>query len=430
MIQEYLRYTKTATCPFGVVKEAEEYLKKAGFYSIKPEDEWNIERGKGYFMNLYGSSFIAFYVGQEFSSDGRLTIAAAHSDQPCFVIKPNAVMESGKYRKLNVEAYGGAILNTWLDRPLGIAGIVAEKGSDAFHPHVRVVDFKRAMLVIPNMAIHFNRDVNKGVELNKQKDMLPLLGMMEAYVSDKMEEKDYLLRLLSEETGIKAEDILDYQLYLYNFEDGMTVGVNHDMLLAPRIDNLASVFACVKAVTSGKNESGLNVIAIFDNEEVGSRTKQGAGANLFAGILERIYAALSVERETFLRSVNGGFFLSVDGAHAVHPNQSEKYDPTNPVYLNDGIVLKRAANQAYATDAVAAGIIKEICGKNNIAYQEFVNKSDSAGGSTLGAIASTLLPMRMADVGVPMLAMHSSMETMGTKDLEALVRLVTSLFEA
>lgn len=430
MIQEYLRYTKTATCPFGVVKEAEEYLKKAGFYSIKSEDEWNIERGKGYFMNLYGSSFIAFYVGQEFSSDGRLTIAAAHSDQPCFVIKPNAVMESGKYRKLNVEAYGGAILNTWLDRPLGIAGIVAEKGSDAFHPHVRVVDFKRAMLVIPNMAIHFNRDVNKGVELNKQKDMLPLLGMMEAYVSDKMEEKDYLLRLLSEETGIKAEDILDYQLYLYNFEDGMTVGVNHDMLLAPRIDNLASVFACVKAVTSGKNESGLNVIAVFDNEEVGSRTKQGAGANLFAGLLERIYAALSVERETFLRSVNGGFFLSVDGAHAVHPNQSEKYDPTNPVYLNDGIVLKRAANQAYATDAVAAGIIKEICGKNNIAYQEFVNKSDSAGGSTLGAIASTLLPMRMADVGVPMLAMHSSMETMGTKDLEALVKLVTSLFEA
>lgn len=429
MIQEYLRYTKTATCPFCVVKAAEEYFEEAGFQSLTLEDEWKIERGKGYFMSLYGSSFIAFYVGQEFSCDGRLTIAAAHSDQPCFIIKPNAVMESGKYRKLNVEAYGGAILNTWLDRPLGIAGIVAVKGSDAFHPYVRVVDFKRAMLVIPNMAIHFNRDVNKGVELNKQKDMLPLLGMMETYISDKMEEKDYLLHLLSEETGIKAEDILDYQLYLYNFEDGMTAGANHDMLLAPRIDNLASVFACMKAVTSGKNEAGLNVIAVFDNEEVGSRTKQGAGSGLFSGILERIYAALSIEREAFLRSVNSGFFLSVDGAHALHPNQGEKYDPTNPIYLNDGIVIKRAANQAYTTDAVAAGIIKEICGKNNIAYQEFVNKSDSPGGSTLGAVASTLLPMRTADVGIPMLAMHSAMETMGAKDLEALVRLITCLFE-
>lgn len=430
MIEEYLQYTKTATCPFCVTKAAEEYFEKAGFERFNMKDGWTIERGKGYFMNLYGSSFIAFYVGAQFSCDGRLTIAAAHSDQPCFVVKPNAVIESGKYRKLNVEAYGGAILNTWLDRPLGIAGIVAAKGSDAFHPDVRVVDFKRAMLVIPNIAIHFNRDVNKGVELNKQKDMLPLLGMMEAYGSDKLEEKGYLLRLLSEETGIREEDILDYQLYLYNFEDGMTAGAQNEILLAPRIDNLASVFACMKALTAGRTETGLNVIAVFDNEEVGSRTKQGAGSNLLLGILERIYAALLVEREVFLRCVNSGFFLSVDGAHALHPNQGEKYDPTNPIYINDGIVIKRAANQAYATDAVAAGIIKEICGKNNITYQEFVNKSDSPGGSTLGAVASTLLPMRMADVGIPMLAMHSAMETMGAKDLEALVRLITGLFVA
>jgi len=190
------------------------------------------------------------------------------------------------------------------------------------------------------------------------------------------------------------------------------------------------VFACMKALTAGRTETGLNVIAVFDNEEVGSRTKQGAGSNLLLGILERIYAALLVEREVFLRCVNSGFFLSVDGAHALHPNQGEKYDPTNPIYINDGIVIKRAANQAYATDAVAAGIIKEICGKNNITYQEFVNKSDSPGGSTLGAVASTLLPMRMADVGIPMLAMHSAMETMGAKDLEALVRLITGLFVA
>lgn len=428
MIQEYLQYTKAATCSFCAVKAAEEYLENAGFRRLTLGEGWNLERGKGYFINVYGSSFVAFYVGEQFSEKGRLTIAAAHSDQPCFIIKPNALMESGKYRKLNVESYGGAILNTWLDRPLGIAGIVVAKGEDSFHPNVQVVDFKRAMLVIPNMAIHFNRDVNKGVELNKQKDMLPLLGVMEDYVADKLESKDYLLRLLADETGINAEDILDYQLYLYNFEDGMTVGAGDDMLLSPRIDNLASVFACVKAIVSEHNDTGLNVAVVFDNEEVGSRTKQGAGANVLRDILERIYGEFQVTGEEFQRSICNGFFLSVDGAHAVHPNQSDKYDPTNPIYLNDGIVIKRAASQAYATDAVAAGIIKEICGKNNIAYKEFVNKSDSPGGSTLGAIASTMLPMRMADVGVPMLAMHSAMETMGVKDLEALIMLVECLF--
>ncbi|MCM1467407.1 MAG: M18 family aminopeptidase [Alistipes sp.] len=429
MIQEYLRYAKEATCPFCAVRAAEEYLKNAGFSRLDLLEDWKLERGKGYFVNIYGSSLAAFYVGEEFTGSGRLTIAAAHSDQPCFVIKPNAVMNVGKYRKLNVESYGGAILNTWLDRPLGISGIVVTKGADSFHPNVRVVDFKKPMLVIPNLAIHFNRDVNKGVELNKQKDMLPLMGMMEDYISGEMEDRDYLLRLLAEETGADMDDILDYQLYLYNYEEGMTVGAAKDILLAPRIDNLASVFAGLKAVVSQHNDTGLNMTVVFDNEEVGSRTKQGAGANLLRDILERIYGAFRITGEAFQRSVCGGFFLSVDGAHAVHPNQTEKYDPTNPVYLNDGIVIKRAAGQTYATDASAAGIIKEICGKNNIAYKEFVNKSDSVGGSTLGAVASTMLPMRMADVGVPMLAMHSAMETAGVKDLEALVRLIGSIFK-
>lgn len=431
MIQEYLRFTKDAVCPFCAVETSAEYLKKAGFVRLSLDETWNIERGKGYFTDIFGSSFAAFYVGKEFDCccGGRLTIAAAHSDQPCFVIKPNAVMQSGKYRKLNVEAYGGAILSTWLDRPLGIAGIVVIKGEDSFRPKVLVVDFKKPMLVIPNLAIHFNREVNQGVELNKQKDMLPLAGMMEDYVSDRMEQGDYLLHLLSEETGAAKEEILDYQLYLYNYEEGMVIGAGKDMLLAPRIDNLASVFACVKAAAaSGRNEKGINLIAVFDNEEVGSRTKQGAGSDILCTILERIYTALHFTREEFQKSIGSGFFLSLDGAHAVHPNQSDKYDPANPVYLNDGVVIKRAANQAYATDAVAAGIIKEICGKNKIAYKEFVNKSDIAGGGTLGAIASTRLPMRMADVGVPMLAMHSAMETMGLKDLAALERLVESVF--
>lgn len=428
MIEEYLRYTRNATCSFCAVKTSEEILEKAGFCRLDLNEEWKLTKGTGYFVDVYGSSFVAFYVGEHFDKKGRMTIAAAHSDQPGFVIKPNAVMKSGKYKKLNVEAYGGAILNTWLDRPLGISGIVVTRGEDSFHPRTTVVDFKRPMLVIPNLAIHFNREVNKGVELNKQKDMLPLLGMMEDYVSDKMEQQDDLLHLLSEETGAAEEDILDYQLYLYNYEEGMIVGAEGEMLMAPRIDNLASAFACVKGILSERNEKNFNMIAVFDNEEVGSRTKQGAGSDVLYSIVKRIGMALDLTQEELYEKIYDGFFLSLDGAHAVHPNQSEKYDPANPVYLNDGVVIKKAASQSYATDAVAAGIVKEICGKNKIAYREFVNKSDSAGGSTLGAIASTRLPMRMADVGVPMLAMHSAMETMGIKDLDALVRLVESVF--
>lgn len=428
MIEEYLRYTRKATCSFCAVKASEEILENAGFCRLELNEPWKLTKGNGYFVEVYGSSFVAFYAGEHFDKRGRITVAAAHSDQPGFAIKPNAVMKSGKYKKLNVEAYGGAILNTWLDRPLGISGIVVAKGKDSFHPQTTVVDFKRPMLVIPNLAIHFNREVNKGVELNKQKDMLPLIGLMEDYVSDKMEQKDYLLHLLSKETGAAPKDILDYQLYLYNYENGMIVGAEEEMLMAPRIDNLASAFACVKGIISGRNENNLNMIAVFDNEEVGSRTKQGAGSDVLFSIVNRILEAFGFTREEIWERIYDGFFLSLDGAHAVHPNQSEKYDPANPVYLNDGVVIKKAASQSYATDAVAAGIIKEICGKNKIAYKEFVNKSDSAGGSTLGAIASTRLPMRMADVGVPMLAMHSSMETMGVKDLDALLKLVGSVF--
>lgn len=427
MIEEYLKYTRKATCSFCTVKASAQMLEEAGYSRLDLSEQWELVKGKGYFTEVYGSTLVAFYLGEQFDGQGRITVAAAHSDQPGFVIKPNAVMKSGKYKKLNVEAYGGAILNTWLDRPLGISGIVVTKGADCFHPQVTVVDFKRPMLVIPNLAIHFNREVNKGVELNKQKDMLPLLGMMEDYVSDKLKE-DYLLKLLSGETGVAAEQILDYQLYLYNFEEGTVVGAENEMLLAPRIDNLASAFACVKGLLAGKNEKNISLIAIFDNEEVGSRTKQGAGSDVLYGIVERIFKTMGLPHEEMLQKICDGFFLSMDGAHAVHPNQSEKYDPSNPVYLNDGVVIKKAAGQSYATDAVAAGIIKEICGKNNIAYKEFVNKSDSVGGSTLGAIASTRMPMRMADVGVPMLAMHSAMETMGVKDLEALIKLTACVF--
>lgn len=425
MIYDFLNFLKSATCPFTVVETIKNELHAGGFSELKLNEEWKIEQGEKYYVNLFGSSIVAFDIGRKFGYYNRVNIAAAHSDSPCFIVKPNPEIQSGKYLKLNVECYGGAILNTWLDRPLGLAGIVVTRGESTFTPVTHLFDSKKPVLVIPNLAIHYNREVNKGVELNKQKDMTPLAGMLEENLS----KNNFLYNYLSGELGIDKEDILDFQLYVYNFEEGCIVGINNDMVMAPRIDNLASAYVCLSQMINGDNKKNFNVIAVFDNEEVGSKTKQGAASDVLYQILRKAFVALGRGEDNLNERINEGFLLSLDGAHAIHPNQGEKYDPTNPIYLNDGIVIKKSANQAYATDSVSAAVIKCLCEKNDISFKEFVNKSDIAGGSTLGAIASTKLPMRIADVGIPMLAMHSSMEIMGSKDIEALSFLVKAVFE-
>lgn len=424
MIDEFFDFIKRGTCPFAVVEEAVKELQSKGFTELCMKKEWQIEQGKKYFVKVYDSTLIAFSVGRKFGYYDRICIAAAHTDQPCFVIKPNPVMKSGKYVKIDVESYGGAVLNTWLDRPLGLAGCVVSRTNDMFAPKITVVDSKEPVMVIPNLAIHFNRDVNKGIELNKQKDMIPLAGIVE----EELGKNDFLINYLSEISGVTCEDILDYQLYLYNAQECTCTGLKKDIILAPRIDNLASVFACLKGITRENSDRNLNMIALFDHEEVGSRTKQGAASDILYRVLQRIYESMGRSMENLEGRLGDGIFLSLDGAHAVHPNQPDKYDPANPVYLNDGIVIKKSASQSYATDAYAAAVVKALCHKNHILYREFVNKSDIPGGSTLGAIASTKVPMRMADVGVPMLAMHSAMESMGTKDLSALIKLVSAFF--
>lgn len=424
MVQNFLDFLNKATCSFTTTESAAKELLCNGFTQLNLNEEWHIQKGEKYFVKIYESSLVAFVAGDEFGQGGRINIAAAHTDQPGLVIKPNPEIKAGRYLKINVEAYGGAILNTWLDRPLGLAGYVVCEGKDAFSPVTHVVDSEKPVMVIPNMAIHFNRDVNKGVELNKQRDMLPLAAVVE----EKFEKDNFLINYLAKLIGVKPEKILDYQLYLYNCEPGVVTGFNDEILLAPRIDNLASVFACIKGIVAEHNTKNLNVIAVFDHEEVGSRTKQGAASDVLRQIIRRIYSCLGYSEEFMERCLSEGFFLSLDGAHAQHPNHTDKYDPTNTIFLNDGVIIKKSANQAYSTDSISAAIIKKLCKDNNIVYKEFVNKSDIPGGSTLGAIASTKLPMRMADAGVPMLAMHSSMETMGTQDLAALVKLVNVLF--
>ncbi len=426
MINEFLDFLNSATCAFTAVETIKNKLSANGFKELKLSEEWSFGTGGRYYVNVFGSSIVAFSIGKRFGYYNRLNIAAAHTDSPGFVVKPNPEMTSGKYLKLNVESYGGAILNSWLDRPLGLAGIVVCKGKDAFSPVTHVFDSKKPVLVIPNLAIHYNREVNKGVELNKQKDMMPLAGVL----ADNLSKDDFLCKYIAKELGVLQEEILDFQLHIYNYEAGQVIGAMDDLVMAPRIDNLASAFVCMNQLILSENEKNFNVAAIFDNEEVGSRTKQGAASDVLYRILQKAFVALGRGEDNLNERINSGFLLSLDGAHAIHPNQNDKYDPTNPIYLNDGVVIKKSANQAYVTDGVSAAVIKSLCEANDISYREFVNKSDIAGGSTLGAIASTKLPMRMADVGIPMLAMHSAMELMGKEDLKALDKLVKALFES
>ena len=413
-----------STCAFTAADEAMRRLEQAGFTEIKLSEDWILERGGGYFINVYDSSVLAFKIGKNFDR-GMLRVAAAHTDHPCLYIKPSPEMTTKGYGKINVEVYGGAILNTWLDRPLSVAGRVALKSDNPFKPIVKIVDFRKPVFTIPNLAIHMNREINKGVELNRQIDMIPLAAILE----DEMNRENFFMEYLAKHLQVKAEDILDFELYVYNTDKGERIGLNEEFISAPRLDNFTSVVACVEGITGAVRDDGLNVIALYDNEEIGSRTKQGADSNLLGFVLEKLYRALGYEREDYLQASLEGFLLSIDVAHGLHPNKSEKSDPTNTNMINDGIVIKRASSQTYATDCETIAMLEMICQNNNIPYQKYACRSDGTTGSTLGTIANKYIPMRAMDIGVPILAMHSSRELMGVKDQAYLEKLVKSYFE-
>ena len=351
-------------------------------------------------------------------------IAAAHTDFPCLRIKPNPDVVTNGYAQVNVEVYGGAILNTWLDRPLSISGRMAVKSDDVMHPNMHYISLEKPLMAIPNLAIHMNRDVNKGVELNRQTDMLPIAGLLE----EEFNEKHAFLNFLAREEGVKTEDILDYELWVYCMQEPVALGMEEEFLLSPRLDNLTSVQALLTGLIEGKQERGINVIALFDHEEIGSRTKQGAGSMLLLDVLERICDSFGKTIAQTKESLYESFLLSVDVAHGLHPNKAGKMDITNKPVLGRGLCIKEASSQSYATDCEAIAIVEQICQKAGISYQKFVNRSDMPGGGTLGAIASSILPIHTVDVGVPLLAMHSAVETMGRKDMESLTGLVKEYF--
>lgn len=419
--KELLDFIASAPSPCHTVTASAEKLRRAGFEELELGGAWQLSRGGRYFVRVYGTTLLAFTVG----AAGPLRMAAAHTDFPCFRLKPAAGLVREGYGLLNVETYGGLILRSWLDRPLGLAGKVVLRGEDAFHPEMRLVDFGRPLVTIPSLAIHMDREVNKEGALNPQKDMLPLAALFDGEA-----EEDWWMQALAELAGVPAEDILSYELSTYPWEQGCTLGLAEELVSSPRLDNLTSVWACLEGLVDATKDGvpdGVRLVALFDNEEVGSRTKQGAGSAVLMEVLRRIYAAEDGARLS--AALAGGFLLSVDVAHGLHPNHMGKSDPAVRPVLGGGAVIKQAASQAYAGDAEAVAIVRALCEESGIVHQDFVNRSDSRGGSTLGSIASALVPVRTMDVGVPILAMHSARETMGAADEMALTALVQAVLE-
>lgn len=423
-MEQLMNFLDKSVSPYHAVEECKKQLEESGFEELRLEERWEIKAGGKYFVSPYPSMAIAITVGDLKAGETVLRIGMAHTDQPMMKIKPNAEMTQKKYMKLNAEKYGGLILNTWLDRPLGISGKVVLKSEQVFKPEVRFFDSKRPVLVIPNLAIHMNRDVNQGVALNPQTHMLPLFGL----AGEEMDEH-YFTQYIAKELGVKAEDILDYDLFAYNYEKSQKVGVEEELLLAPRIDNLASVYALLEGIKCSEPKNNIHIAGFFDHEEVGSRSKQGADSSLLSMVIERIMEASHLDRQAFMQAIAGGFMLSVDGAHALHPNYAEKNDPTTMTLLGDGVVIKQSGTQRYLSDSEATGILMQLCEKNKIPFQKQINRSDVMGGQTLGPIANAYLPMMGEDLGICMLAMHSSMETASCADCEALVAFAKAYYQ-
>lgn len=424
MTEKLLQLLKAGTSAIMVVKEAEQQLKEAGFEELRFSNTWGLTEGGKYYMKHHDTTLLAFTVGQQVEFQEGFKIAAAHTDFPCLRIKPNPDVATSGYAQVNVEVYGGAILNTWLDRPLSISGRIAVKSNDVMHPDMRYIDIKRPLMTIPNLAIHMNREVNKGVELNRQTDMLPIVGLLEK----ELNEKQAFLKFLAKEEGVAVEDILDYELWVYCMQEPVTFGMNEELILSPRLDNLTSVQALLTGIIEGKQKKGINVIALFDHEEIGSKTKQGAGSLLLLNVLEKICDSFGKTTAQTKESIYESFLLSVDVAHGLHPNNAGKMDITNKPVLGGGLCIKEACSQSYATDCEAVAVVEQICQRAGVAYQKFVNRSDMAGGGTLGSIASSIIPIPTVDVGIPLLAMHSAAETMGKKDMESLTGLVREFF--
>lgn len=426
-VKELARFIEQSPTSFHAVSEICSALLKEQFVRLNENEKWNLQAGGRYFVTRNDSSLIAFSIPPGNMKDFR--IVAGHSDSPTFKIKENPELESGRrYIRLNVERYGGMLCAPWMDRPLSVAGRIVVKSGEEYLS--KLVNIDRDLVLIPNLAIHMNREANEGYSYNIQKDMLPLYATLPSKTS--------LLNLIADAASVRETDILGHDLFLYNREKASIWGASGEFISSPRLDDLQCVFASLKGFTAAvsarqKKEDGpsrghMPVLCVLDSEEVGSATIQGAASTFLYDTLTRIHDALGYSREEYRIHLAGSFMISADNAHAVHPNHVEKSDPANRPFLNGGIVLKFNAGQKYCTDGISAAMFRDVCRQADVPVQTFVNRSDMPGGSTLGNISTAQVPVNTADVGLPMLAMHSPYETAGIADTEYMIKATRQFF--
>ncbi|MPM01943.1 putative M18 family aminopeptidase 2 [bioreactor metagenome] len=409
------------------VETIKERLDLNGFSEVKESEKWNLQKEGKYYVIKNDSALIAFIIGNGDVEEDGFKLIGAHTDSPGFRVKANPEMVSeGKYLKLNTEVYGGPILYTWFDRPLGLAGKVTLKGQSSLKPEVKLVNINKPLLIIPSVAIHMNRTVNEGFNINKQKDTLPLLSL----INDKFEKDGFLVNVLADELKVDANEILGFDLGLYEVEKGALIGLNEEFISAGRLDDMWMVYTGIQALIDSKVNKSTKVMVCMDNEEIGSLTAQGANSALLLNILERITLSLGKDREGMHRALANSIMISADLAHAVHPNAEEKHDPTNRPVLGEGPVLKTAASGSYSTDSYNAAIFEGLCKKAEVPYQKFFNRSDVRGGTTIGPITSSLLTIPVMDMGAPLLSMHSIRELASVKDNSYTIKLFIEFYNS
>ncbi len=428
---ELIAFLQECPTPFHTVQAVSRRLAQVGFTELDPRRPWQLEQGGKYFVSIYDSSLIAFSIG----SRGPIRITASHTDSPGLRIKPNSLCSEEELTYLGIQIYGGLSVPSWLDRPLSLAGKMVLQAEDPFHPDVHLFDWKQPVATIPSLAIHLNPKLNEGVKINPQTQFLPILSLEESWndVRDKHDFSEYLLKKLGKEIPKEGFGIDSYacDIHLYNAEKGCTLGLQNEMLSAPRLDNLTSVKAEVDGLCSGSlSGEGLLVGAFFDNEEVGSQTKQGAASLVLRDTIARIYRLMGWGEDAMYEDVARGFMLSLDVAQGSHPGYAEKMEPSNAPYLGRGVVIKQNCSQAYVGDAEAIAIARALCQRyTEYGSQDYLNRNTIRGGSTFTAKATAILPIRAVDIGVPLLAMHSARELMAVYDQVDLTTLVQGFYQ-
>ena len=418
-LQALFQFIDNSPTAYHATANLEKMLDDAGYVRLEEKEKWGIRPGGKYYVNRNGSAVIAFAIPEKKPRGFHMT--AAHSDSPCFKLKEAAeVVVNDCYVKLNVEKYGGMILSTWLDRPLSIAGRLVFRGKQGLES--RLVNLEKDAAIIPNVAIHMNRDMNKGVEYNPQTDMEAVIGGADA--------SGAWLRELAKQAGVADCEILGADLFLYNRDKCRIIGIDDAFIAGPRLDDLECAFAGMTALIKEMPEEYVNVCAVFDNEEVGSGTKQGADSTFLKDVLERICGGLGIDAEEYRCMLAESFLISADNAHALHPNHPEKADAANRPFMNNGIVIKYHGSQRYATDAFSAAVMKDICMQAGVLYQAYANRSDIAGGSTLGNISTAQVSDSTVDIGLAQLAMHSAFETAGAADVGYLIQALCAFYHA